>query len=161
VEEWVTRQSVVFGPDVVDLARIAVWRAKVGRELSEGWLREGAAEEWRQCLAALARRLEEPRAPGHVLRNPTPPKVGDVVEIPTPEGFAYAQYTHAHPGLGELLRVLPGLFDNRPADFAPLVEHKERFWTFHALRYTIRRRELAIVAHQPVPEWARHFPRFR
>src|SRR5262245_30871347 len=35
VEEWVTRQSVVFGPDVVDLARIAVWRAKVGRELSE------------------------------------------------------------------------------------------------------------------------------
>ena len=50
------------------------------------------------------------------------PKIGDVIEIATPKGFAYAQFTHDHPMRGEVLRILPGLYASRPADLAALVQ---------------------------------------
>jgi hypothetical protein len=39
------------------------------------------------------------------------PRIGDVVEISTPRGLAYAQFTHKHvtpPKFGALIRVAPG-----------------------------------------------------
>lgn len=35
--------------------------------------------------------------------------IGDIVEIRTLRGFAYAQYTHEPAEFGSLIRVLPGL----------------------------------------------------
>jgi hypothetical protein len=52
------------------------------------------------------------------------PRFGDIIEIPMPQGFAYAQYTHKHtdpPRFGALIRVMPGLFPSRPITFAPLL----------------------------------------
>ena len=42
------------------------------------------------------------------------PRTGDVVEITTPNGLAYAQLTHDHPEHGAVLRILPGLYESRP-----------------------------------------------
>jgi hypothetical protein len=44
-------------------------------------------------------------------------KLGDVLEIETTKGLAYFQYTHQHPVYGGLIRVLPGLYAERPAHF--------------------------------------------
>lgn len=94
----------------------------------------------------------------------TRPQIGDVIEIETPRGLAYAQYTHEHrdpPRLGSLLRVLPGLYEARPADFATLAEQEERFWVFFPLGAATRRRLVRIVANEAVPEAKRPFPVFR
>jgi hypothetical protein len=51
-----------------------------------------------------------------------PPRLGDVIEIPTDRGLAYAQYTHEAKGFYEsLIRVLLGLFASRPSDLRSLV----------------------------------------
>ncbi len=92
------------------------------------------------------------------------PRFGDVIEIRTPTGLAYAQYTHkydAPPKWGHLIRVLPGLFEARPADFAALVIGKERFWVFFPLGAMLRRETVSMAGHEEVPENARKFPLFR
>jgi ribosomal protein L34E len=64
------------------------------------------------------------------------PRIGDVIEIETPKGLAYAQYTYKHdtpPRYGALLRVLPGLYEARPSDFSDLVQQDERFYVFFPL----------------------------
>lgn len=62
------------------------------------------------------------------------PKIGDVIEIPTPRGLAYAQYTHKHPMYGALLRVLRGIYTKRPADFSEVVKQEEHFKAFFPLK---------------------------
>ena len=44
-------------------------------------------------------------------------QIGDIIEIPTTKGLAYAQYTHQHPTHGGLIRVFDVLFENRPGNF--------------------------------------------
>ncbi len=100
------------------------------------------------------------------------PKIGDVIEIATPKGFAYAQFTHDHPMLGEVLRILPGLYASRPTDLAALVQQRERYVTYFALRAILRGNEVTLMGGRAVPEMAivgpfpvparnRPFPLFR
>jgi hypothetical protein len=91
------------------------------------------------------------------------PQIGDVIEIETPRGLAYAQYTHEHrepPRFGSLLRVLPGLFATTPSDFTDLVAQEERFSVFFPLGAALNRGIFRIVANEPVPEAKRRFPIF-
>lgn len=105
-------------------------------------------------------------------RKRSRPKIGDVIEIATPKGFAYAQFTHDHPMLGEVLRILPGLYASRPADLAALVQQRERYVTYFALRAILRGNEVTLMSGREVPEMAivgpfpvparnRPFPLFR
>ena len=87
--------------------------------------------------------------------------VGDIVEIKTPGGFAYVQYTHAGGTSGELVRVLPGLYENRPADLAQLAQQKELYFVFYILNYALRADQAEIVSNHPVPEWAKPHPIMR
>ena len=82
------------------------------------------------------------------------PRIGDVVEIATPKGFAYAQFTHHIPRKGELVRILPGLYETRPANLAALVQQRERYVTFSMLRAILRDNEATVVAGREVPEMA-------
>jgi len=94
----------------------------------------------------------------------TRPRIGDIIEVATPRGFAYAQYTHEHrdpPRHGSLLRVLPGLFGEPATEFAELVEQEERFWVFFPLGAATHRRLIRIVANKPVPKAKQPFPIFR
>lgn len=54
-------------------------------------------------------------------------KVGDIFEINTPKGKGYLHYIHKDPVTGELIRVLQGLYSERPANFNELVGLKERY----------------------------------
>ena len=91
------------------------------------------------------------------------PKIGDVIEFATPQGFAYAQFTHDHPMDGAVVRVLPGLYASRPNDLAALVRQRERYVSFYLLRPALRDDEIevAIVGQFPIPARNRPFPLFR
>jgi hypothetical protein len=87
-----------------------------------------------------------------------------VIEIPTPDGLAYAQFTHKHetpPRFGALLRVLPGLFPQRPLDFSELVSKSPVFTTFFPLGAACNRGIVHIVASEPIPPHSAAFPIFR
>jgi hypothetical protein len=92
------------------------------------------------------------------------PKIGDIVEIGTPSGYAYAQYSHHHyqpPTFGALLRVLPGLYQQRPQLLGELVQGPERFFVFFPLGAAVRRGIVSIVGHADIPERIKSFPLFR
>ena len=92
------------------------------------------------------------------------PRIGDVVEIPTPRGLAYAQFTHKHtspPRYGDLVRVLPGVFAVRPDDFSALVNSDPQFVAFIPLGPACARKLFHIVANESVPPVAQVFPLFR
>jgi len=87
--------------------------------------------------------------------------IGDVIEIKTPVGLAYLQYTHEGGTNGELVRVLPGLFSNRPSDLAQLARQKELYFVFYLMDYAPRTGQAEIVSNQPVPPWAKAYPVMR
>ncbi len=90
----------------------------------------------------------------------TKPKIGDVAEIRTPGGLAYIQYIHEGRGNGELVRVLPGLYDVRP-DLKTLVLQRELYTIFYTLKFAMRAKQAEIACNLPVPEWARSEPLMR
>lgn len=92
------------------------------------------------------------------------PKVGDIIEIDTPDGFAYAQYTHNHrepPVYGELIRVWPGTFERRPNSFDALMERDEKFTTFCPLAASIKEGFCRIVENHEIPDRWVEFPLFK
>lgn len=94
----------------------------------------------------------------------TRPQVGDVVEIPTPLGFAYAHYTHKHekpPRYGALLRVLPGFYQSRPSEFVSIVQREPQFITFFPLGAACNSGIVFVVANEAIPPAAQAFPIFR
>jgi hypothetical protein len=96
------------------------------------------------------------------ITNRVRPRIGDVIEIPTPKGFAYAQFTHKPPQkYGALLRVLPGLFPQRPSDFAELVLQRPVFSTFFPLGAACNRGIVTVVASEAIPPHATALPIFR
>jgi hypothetical protein len=95
---------------------------------------------------------------------PKRPRIGDIVELRTSQGLAYAQYTHKHtapPVYGELIRVLPHIHPSRPCSFADLVSQKELFFVFFPLGSAVRRNIVTLVGNMEVPDRCREFPLFR
>jgi hypothetical protein len=91
-------------------------------------------------------------------------RIGDIIEIKTSKGLAYAQYTHeqtAPPKFGSLIRVLPGFYDERPSNFVDIVKQKATFVVFVALQHMVNGNYVRIVDNQPVPPDAQVFPVFR
>jgi hypothetical protein len=71
------------------------------------------------------------------------------------------QYSHDGGDMGELVRVLPGLFSIRPPNLAELSAERELYFVFYTLSYAIREHQAEVVSHQPVPEWAQAYPDMR
>ena len=92
-------------------------------------------------------------------------KIGDIVEVPTSKGLAYAQVTHIHSeehsSYGPLVRIFPGFFTKRPERFDELVRQEPVAIMFCALRAAIKSGICEIVANVSVPEEAKSFPLFR
>ena len=90
--------------------------------------------------------------------------IGDIIEIRTSRGLAYAQYTHEHsapPRYGSLIRVLPGFYNETPESFDSLVEGPHVFMVFFPVGAAMRRGIVRRVANLPVPPHLRDFPVFR
>lgn len=88
-------------------------------------------------------------------------KIGDVVEIKTPAGLGYVQYTHEGGTNGELVRVLPGLYSTRPSNLAELAGKKELYFVFYIMNYALRTNQAEVMFNQPIPEWAKAYPLMR
>ncbi|QFS83596.1 hypothetical protein FIU97_12210 [Roseivivax sp. THAF40] len=88
---------------------------------------------------------------------------GDVVEIHTGKGLAYAQITHNHGSYPSVVRALGGLFDTRPSDLAALVAGDSLFVAMIPLGSAMERvgRSCAVVANIEVPDAQKAFPTFR
>ena len=89
------------------------------------------------------------------------PQIGDVIEIPTPKGLAYAQFTHKHSTHGALLRVMPGLYSPRPECFSELMLAAPQFSTFFPLGAACNRGIVQVVANETITAPLSVFPTFR
>lgn len=89
------------------------------------------------------------------------PQIGDVIEIRTSQGLAYAQFTHKHPAYGALLRVMPGLYPSRPEHFSARALAEPQFSTFFPLGSACSNGTVQIVANETISESLRMFPTFR
>jgi regulator of ribonuclease activity B len=79
-------------------------------------------------------------------------RLGDVLEVSTPRGLAYIHYTYfTYRPYFEAIRVLPGFFTTRPADFTALVADPRAFFAFYPVRPAVSQGLVEIVAHHPVP----------
>jgi len=88
-------------------------------------------------------------------------KIGDVVEIKTAKGLAYAQYAHKHKQYGALLRLFGDFYDVRPNSFTELVNHKPTFMCFFPLNTAVSRGIVSIVDNAALAADAQIFPVFR
>ena len=88
-------------------------------------------------------------------------KIGDVVEIITSKGLAYAQYAHKHKQYGAMLRVFRRIFVSRPSEIPELVESEPAFMCFFPLGAAVDKGIVAIVEHCALPSNALRFPVFR
>ncbi|QKK15043.1 hypothetical protein [Rhizobium indicum] len=88
-------------------------------------------------------------------------KIGDIVEINTAKGVAYAQYAHKHKQYGALLRVFRRIFDSQPDNFTDLVSTQPVFMCFFPLNAAVGRRIVSIVDNVALPSDAKKFPTFR
>jgi hypothetical protein len=88
-------------------------------------------------------------------------RVGDIVEIRTKKGFAYAQYTHKNQQYGYLLQVLPGFHHSPPIDFAPLANDDTTLLAFVPLQAALNRNIFEIVSNVKIPDRKVPFPLFR
>jgi len=92
------------------------------------------------------------------------PRIGDIIEIPTPSGLAYAHYTHQNnepPHFGSLLRILPGLFPSRPNNFSAIAAQEPVFSVFFPLGAACSRKIVSVVASEPIALPSASFPTFR
>ena len=84
----------------------------------------------------------------------TRPKIGDIVEVPTSGGLGYVQFTFRDPQMGALVRVLPGLFAERPNELQALAEKRETYFVYIPLGPAVARGLMRIVEHGRVPPGA-------
>ncbi len=91
------------------------------------------------------------------------PKPGDILEIITPLGYAYAQYILKEATYGYLIRTLPNVYGEQLEDFSDLVKQKERFFLFYPLVSELRDEHtiFSIVTNEDVPHHCRKLPLLR
>lgn len=91
------------------------------------------------------------------------PNVGDIIEIVTPNGLAFAQYINYDKKRhqGTLLALLPGLFAERPDSIETLVAQNPLYFFFYPLGAALRQGLVEFVTNIPVPAFNNSFPLMR
>lgn len=75
--------------------------------------------------------------------------------------WTYVQFSHKHPDLGELIRVLPGFFAERPKEFQSIADQKELYCTFFIVGASVRRKIFSAVGYAELPVASQKFQLFR
>src|SRR5579871_3661125 len=91
-------------------------------------------------------------------------KIGDILEIRTPAGFAYAQYVNRHlrpPKYGDLMRILPGVFARPLTDFSDIVVASGSYCCFWWPSRDVANGSVSIVGNVAVPMEHRRMPMFK
>lgn len=87
--------------------------------------------------------------------------IGDMLEIRTKKGLAYAQCTHKVPFFGHLIRVLPGFHRAPIEDCSKVAAAQECFVTFVFWNKNVDRNVMHVVGRVAVPERCKQFPLFK
>ena len=90
-----------------------------------------------------------------------PPRIGDVIEIPTASGLAYAQFTHKVPLYGHLIRVVEGMWRTRPQALEEVINAPTRFFTFFPVAAALNQKIVNLAGNRPVPSHFVGFPLMR
>ncbi|MNI46869.1 hypothetical protein D3C73_1013560 [compost metagenome] len=88
-------------------------------------------------------------------------KLGDVLQVLTSQGVAYAQVTHKDPEFGFLIRVFCGFYGTQPRDFTVLADAEIQFSAFFPAQSAVNQCLLAVVANIPIHENLQKLPIFR
>jgi hypothetical protein len=89
------------------------------------------------------------------------PKPGDLIEMRTALGLAYAQVTHKVPLFGTLIRVLEPIVPERPSDLDAIATSRERFVTFFPVAAALNRGMVRFAGSASIPPHAQKFPLLR
>lgn len=88
-------------------------------------------------------------------------KIGDIIQILTSEGVAYAQVTHKHEEYGHLLRVFEGFYTKEPKDFSEIVRCITQFSTFFPIQTAVNKGLFTVAGNTSVSKANQQFPIFR
>jgi hypothetical protein len=93
----------------------------------------------------------------------TKPKLGDVIEVETSKGYAYAQITNKHRDLGILIHVLNKIHPSSvPAEgFPELVNSESRYCTFIFKQDLYESPLVSVKGNADIPEKHKAFPMMR
>lgn len=94
-------------------------------------------------------------------QSPSRTKFGDVFEIKTARGLGYFQFVNKHPEFGQLIRVLPGIHEERPADLSKLSAEKEVYFVFFPVTAAVSKALVEKIGNFAVPIWAQGIPLMR
>ncbi len=89
------------------------------------------------------------------------PRIGDVIEIPTAKGLAYAQFTHKMPVYGRFIRVVEGIWRARPHALDEIVNAPTRFFIFFPVAAAVNQKIVTLAGNLPVPSQFAAFPLMR
>lgn len=81
--------------------------------------------------------------------------IGDIFEITTPKGRAYLHYVHKDKATGELIRVLHGIYSERPMNFDNLAAGDERYYISFPLAAAVRQKIVVPVGHYPASNFGK------
>lgn len=81
--------------------------------------------------------------------------LGDIFEIDTPKGKAYLHYIYNDSVIGELVRVLQGLYPEKPGDLSTLASSKERYFIFFPLSAAYNKNIVKHVGNYPVSSFSK------
>ena len=87
--------------------------------------------------------------------------IGDVIQILTSRGIAYAQFTHKHQRFGALLSIFEGFYNEALKDFSSIVSGPPTFQTFFPLQPALNEGLFCVVANVAVADRNKPFPTFR
>lgn len=82
-------------------------------------------------------------------------KVGDIFEVVTSSGKAYLHYIHKDSVTGELVRVLKGLYSERPTTFEKLAASEERYFISFPLSAATKRKIVEPVGYFPATSFSK------
>ncbi|CCB85123.1 putative uncharacterized protein [Parachlamydia acanthamoebae UV-7] len=81
-------------------------------------------------------------------------EIGDIFEINTPKGKIYLHYIYKDERIGELIRVLPGVYLEKP-DLLNLAAKKEVYMVFFPLAAAKKRKIVEQVGHFPANDFSK------
>ena len=82
-------------------------------------------------------------------------KLGDIYEISTAKGNAYLHYIYKDNDIGELIRVLKGIYVKRPNKIEEIIDSGERFMVFFPLSAAVKRKIVEYVGNFPIDKFSR------
>ncbi|WP_052821531.1 hypothetical protein [Pseudomonas syringae group genomosp. 3] len=88
-------------------------------------------------------------------------KLGDILQILTSQGFAYAQVIQKHPEFGFLIRTLSGFYNEQPKHFSAMLEGEPQFSALFVFQSAVNQDLLSVMANVPIPESLQVLPTLR